>query len=347
MQFTQHNRDVDMKSLQKLPLQRFFTLFLFVIASIISFSSCESRKTIVNGLDEKEANEILVFLAGKNIDAAKVVSKEGAGAGGGSKITLWDIAVDSSKATEAMAVLNANGLPRRRGQNLLDLFSAGGLVPSEMQEKIRYQAGLAEQIASTIRKIDGILECDVQLSFPEEDPLNPQAQKGKATASVYVKHQGVLDDPNSHLTTKIKRLVASSVNGLDFDNVTVIGDRARFSDVSIEGGKSRGPSEKMEYTRVWSIVLAKDSLLRFQIIFFSFSLIILVFLLMILWMAWKLYPVLKNHGGVSLLFKLAPLEPVFKQPAAPTTEAETAAAPATVAAQENKAPKVQENVESP
>ncbi len=326
--------------------QRQISLFvLFMIAAIAIFSGCESRKTIVNGLDEKEANEILVFLSGKNIDAVKVQSKEGSGAGG-SKITLWDIAVDGTKATEAMAILNANGLPRKRGQNLLELFSAGGLVPSEMQEKIRYQAGLAEQIASTIRKIDGVLECDVQLSFPEEDPLNPSAKKGNVTASVYVKHQGVLDDPNSHLVTKIKRLVASSVNGLDFDNVTVIGDRARFSDVSIEGGKSKGPLDKMEYVRVWSITLAKDSLTRFQIIFFTFSIVLLLAVLFIFWLSWKLYPVLKNHGGIGMLFKLQPLEPIFKQPTSPK-EGETPSAEGTSVKEEPKGPKVQENIESP
>lgn len=192
------------------------------------FTSCSSTKTIVNALDEKDANEILVYLSSRNVDAIKVQNKEAAaGGGGGSKIVLWDIQVPSEQVTEAMALLNQVGLPRRRGQSLLNIFGGGGLVPSELQEKIRYQAGLAEQIATTIRKIDGILDAEVQISFPEEDPLNPGKKKGKITSSVYVKHSGVLDDPNSHLVQKIKRLVASSITGLDYDDVTVIGDRAR------------------------------------------------------------------------------------------------------------------------
>lgn len=326
--------------------QKSFTLFLLFLLAFVMFPSCESRKTIVNGLEEKEANEIIVYLANKNIEAVKVPAKEAAGAGGGSKVVLYDIAVDSSKAIEAMGVLNAAGLPRRRPQNLLQLFPAGGLVPSEMQEKIRYQAGLAEQIASTIRKIDGILDAEVQLSFPEEDPLNPNAPKGHVTASVYVRHNGVLDDPNSHLITKIKRLVASSVNGLNFDNVTVIPDRARFSESSDLMSQGRKTAEEMSYVKVWTIIIAKDSLVRFQTIFFTFCLLILILILYNLWLSWKLYPILRKRGGIKQLFHLAPL-PDHAETEAPKDQEAVKKTDETKPKDDQKGPKVQENVENP
>ncbi|KAF3362174.1 Type III secretion periplasmic lipoprotein [Chlamydiales bacterium STE3] len=278
---------------------------IFLLLSILLLTSCESRRTIVNGLDEREANEIVVFLSTRNIDVAKVRSTEGTG-GGGQKLVLWDISVRNDQATDAMSILNQAGLPRKRGQNLLGIFANVGLVPSEMQEKIRYQAGLAEQIASTIRKIDGVLDAEVQISFPEEDPLNPGAEKKeKATASVYVKHSGVLDDPNSHLIPKIKRLVAASVPGLSFDNVTVIPDRARFSEVP--QGLLIG-SEERPFVNVWSLIVAQESLTRFRIIFFSFTLLLLSLLLLLLWLLWKLYPILRSHGGLKELFTIKQIQ---------------------------------------
>lgn len=282
-------------------IKRLFPLFLFVLI----FSACESKKTIVNGLDEKEANEILVYLSSKNISAQKI--PVAAGTGGGAKLVLFDISVDEQDANEAMSLLNQAGLPRRRGQNLLGIFANTGLVPSEMQDKIRYQAGLAEQIASTIRKIDGVLDAEVQISFPEEDPLNPAAaNKQKITSSVYIKHNGVLDDPNSHLLTKIKRLVSASVTGLDYDNVTVISDRARFSEYP--GGTLEGSFEgEKQYVNVWSIILAKESLTRFRIIFFTFVILILILLLSLIWLSYKIYPILEKQGGVKELFHLHPL----------------------------------------
>jgi type III secretion protein J len=286
-----------------------FLVFVIVIGLL---TSCESRRIIVNGLEEKDANEILVFLSTKGVNAQKVRTDVDPGAGGGG-IVLWNISVSEEQATEAMALLNQAGLPRRRGQSLLGIFATTGLVPSGLQEKIRYQAGLGEQIASIIRKIDGVLDADIQISFPEEDPLNPGAPKQKITASVYVKHNGVLDDPNAHLVTRIKRLVAGGVPGLDYDSVTVIGDRVRFGDwaSALQGA---GEEEKT-YVNVWSIVLAKESLNRFRIIFFSFIITILLLTLFLLWLLWKFFPVLRQTGGIKQLFSPHQIKQAASAPA--------------------------------
>jgi type III secretion protein J len=290
-------------------LKPFFAPFLLILCMGM-MASCQSQTRIVNGLDQNEANEILVFLASKGIDANKVESTEKTGTGAGAK-ALWDIAVNSEQVTEAMAMLNQAGLPRRQGQNLLGIFSNVGLVPSDLEQKIRYEAGLAETIASTIRKIDGVLDAQVQISFPQEDPLNPGQYKGKITASVYVKHSGVLDDPNSHLISKIKRLVASSITGLDYDNVTVIPDRARYSEQPLGGG-TVGEEEK-QYVNVWSIILAKDSVTKFRILFFSFTLLILILILLLIWIIWKIHPLLSQRGGFKELFTIHPLQVEHKE----------------------------------
>ncbi len=86
------------------------------------FTSCESKKTIVNGLDEKEANEIWVYLSNKGIDVSKVQSTEGGGGGGGKKAVLWDIQVPSDRAADALSLLNQAGLPRKEGSAFSDSF---------------------------------------------------------------------------------------------------------------------------------------------------------------------------------------------------------------------------------
>jgi len=268
-------------------------------------TSCEKNRTIVNQLEEKEANEILVLLSTKNIDAEKNQSLQAQGGGGGQKVTLWDISVSEMQTTQAMSILNNAGLPRRKSQTLLNIFSNTGLVPTDMAEKIRYQAGLASQIASTIRNIDGVLDADVLISFPEQDALNPTAPKKDITASVYVKHSGVLDDPNTHLGSKIKNLVTSSVSGLKFENVTLVPDRARFTDIP-PGGFAQS-DEDLQYIRIWTITVAKDSASTFRVVFFFFCFLILFLILLFVWFAWKTYPLLQSHGGIKELFHLKPI----------------------------------------
>ena len=294
------------------PMRRLMVL-LSLLLSLLLLAGCENQMMIINDVDEREANEIVVFLASKGIPAEKVtaVSTAPGGAAGGQK---YSISVDSSKSTEAMAILNQNGLPRKQGTTLLDLFAASGLMTSDKQETIRYQAGLAQQIANMIRKIDGVIDADVQLSFPTESSSSiipgaaAQVNAPRITAAVYVKHQGVLDDPNSHLVTKIKRLVAGSVTGLDINDVTVISDRSRFTDVTLTPSAESLEASPKDYVSIWSIVMSKSSAARFRTIFFLLMVCAIVFALVIGWLFWKFYPILKKQGGFKSLMHPIPLK---------------------------------------
>jgi len=297
-------------NMKQVLLRSFSLLFL-----VVFLTGCQNYEMIVHGLDERDANDILVFLDNKGIEAVK--TRNIGGGVGGQEVVLWDIQVRSEDATEAMALLNAAGLPRRASQNLLNIFSQKGLVPSEMEEKIRFQAGLAAQIASTIRKIDGVLDADVQLSFPEEDPLNPAKEKEGVTASVYVKHTGVLDDPNTQLITKIRRLVSSSIQNLKFDNVTVIPDRARYADLSLRA-TTDGRADEHDWVRVWTLIVAKSSVTRFQFIFFSLIFLLLLSLIILAWLIWKVHLIIPKEGGVKEYFNVKP----FGAPAEPEEEEE-------------------------
>src|SRR5690606_25821018 len=112
--------------------------------------------------------------------------------------------------------------------------------------RIRYQEGLSAQLATTIRKMDGIIDANVQITFPTDEE-----KEKELTASVYVKHRGILDNPNSLTITKIKRLIASSVPGLTPENVSVVTDRALYADITLEPLQQL--EEQRDFTTIWSI----------------------------------------------------------------------------------------------
>lgn len=279
--------------------RRFFLRCSFLLV-VFSLASCNQQQTIVNGVDEKEANEIVVLMASHGIPAVKEPMPTSGGAGGSGDMQ-WNIAVSGQDTTRAMSILNRNGLPRREGQSLLGLFSKQGLVPSDREEAIRYQAGLASQLANTIRKWEGIVDADVSFSFPDSD----EAERGvPMTASVYVKHQGVLDDPNSQIVPKIKRYIAGAVVGLDYSNITVVGDKVRVSEEIVPGN---APSATLR--KVWGVSIAETSVTRFQMIFFAFCLLFVVFVAALAWVGWRLFPVLGHLGGFkAFLLNAKPVE---------------------------------------
>ncbi len=269
----------------------FFSLFFLLL-----LAACTSDQAIVSNIDERDANEIIVFLASKGIMAQKLAAPAAGAAGAGAPSDLFNIAVPGDQSTQAMALLNRYGLPRRQGTNLLTLFAGGGLVSSDREETIRYQAGLAEELKNTILKMDGVLDADVQISFPvaEATPV-AGAPPPKATAAVYVKHQGVMEDPNSHMEVKIKRLMSGSVNGLGFEDVSVISDRSRLADITLqpEGEMIGSRALQQTYVSIWGLVLTKNSLFRFRLIFFSFIFLLLGFTGAIGWLLYKFYPLMQ------------------------------------------------------
>ncbi len=274
----------------------------FFLLTLLFFASCTSDQSIVSNVDERDANEIVVFLASKGISAQKVEAPNSGAAGAGAQVILFNISVSTDQSTQAMALLNRSGLPRRQGTNLLTLFAGGGLVSSDREETIRYQAGLAEELSNTIRKMDGVLDANVQISFPptETNPV-PNSPVPKTTAAVYVKHQGIMEDPNSHMEVKIKRLLSGSVNGLEFEDVAVISDRARLADITLQSeGEPIGPKMMNQaYAKIWGMVMTKGSLQRFRFIFFLLIFVMILLTAAVGWLLYKFYPLMRKKEETS------------------------------------------------
>jgi len=262
--------------------------FFFLSFALIFLTGCETNMPIVNNVDEREANEIIVYLAKNNVESQKAPSTAGEIAGVGAS-NMWNIMVSNSDSVKAMALLNEVGLPRRQGTNLLTLFAKSGLMSSNREETIRYHAGLAEELKNTIRKMDGVLDADVQISFPLEEPL-PGEAPSKITAAIYVKHQGVLDNPNNHLESKIKRLVAGSIPKLEYDSVSVISDRSRFMAWADVKEEALAKDLEKDYVKLWSITMSKQSVGAFRTIFFFMLIIIFVLGAALIWAAYNFYP---------------------------------------------------------
>lgn len=290
-------------SIQRKKISKFFyngaTHFLICLL-LLMLTGCAKKIDLVHDLDEPEAIAILSVLANEGIDGNKVKSAS-SGSTGGNKGGEWMISIDEKDYRQAMIVLAKNGLPRKKADSLLSLFPDQGLVPSEMGQKIRKQQGINSEIANTIRNFDGILDVNVHISTPEEDGagggFNKNAPKKEMTAAVYVRHNGVLDDPNSHLITKIKRLVSASITGLDIDKVTVVPDKASlFTSIP----QTLTP---IATTNILGISVSKSSVTTLRIVLLSSFFFVLFLVGIIGFLVWKIMPVTQEYKGILFSFK--------------------------------------------
>ncbi|MET8149242.1 flagellar basal-body MS-ring/collar protein FliF [Actinoplanes sp. NPDC049668] len=129
------------------------------------------------------------------------------------------IMVPQDQVYDLRLQLSGEGLPGESdtGYALLD---EQGITTSDFMQHANYQRALEGEISNTIKSIDGVEAATVHLVMPQKDVFSDDQKK--TTASVLVQ-----SSPNEPLTTQqvqaIVHLVASSVEGLEPEQVTVAG----------------------------------------------------------------------------------------------------------------------------
>jgi type III secretion protein J len=166
-----------------------------------------AQADLYTNLPESEANEMIAILRSNGIEAAKAAATEG----------KFKVTVVPSRFAEATSLLRRDGYPRDQFTNVGEMFQRAGLVSSPMEDRVRFIYATSQQLAETLSNIDGVMTVRVQIVPPRNDPLQDALP---SSASVFIKHRPTADlEP---LVPRIKMLVVNGVEGLTFDNVTVV-----------------------------------------------------------------------------------------------------------------------------
>src|SRR5687768_13942078 len=134
--------------------------------------------------------------------------------------------------------MSGAGLPAEgdAGYSLLD---KQGVMTSEFMQQVSYRRALEGELAKTIKAIDGVNAATVHLAIPQKDVFSDDQQKPTASVLVSTGTKQLSEDK----VASVVHLVASSVEGLEPEQVTVVGSNGRVLSNTDESGGTGSQSD--------------------------------------------------------------------------------------------------------
>ena len=145
-----------------------------------------------------------------------------------------DVMVAATDLAKARVALAKGGLPTS-GRPGLELFDQPSWGMTDFTQRINYRRALEGELERTVGQMRGIDKAQVHLVLHETDGF--AAQDRPTEASVVLKLKGEADP---EVVKGIAHLVASSVEGLTSERVTIVDDSGRLLSEGIEANSVTG-----------------------------------------------------------------------------------------------------------
>lgn len=178
------------------------------LLGLLALSGC--AVPVAAGLEEGDANRVVVALDHAGIDAAKEIDPTIEG--------RFRVTVPHDDASRALVTMADEQLPRTKSRGILEAADRGQLVPSQAAEHAQLVAGLSGELERTLSNVEGVLAARVHMNLPPRDGLR-DGPVPKATASVLVEHRGSTPPLSPEA---VQRLVAGGAPGLAPADVAVV-----------------------------------------------------------------------------------------------------------------------------
>ena len=180
-----------------------WTVLLLLLTALLF--GCQ--QPIYTDLSERDANTMMSALLKRGIYATK--ADEGKG--------RFTLKVDDSQVVGSLEILRRQNLPPEKFASLGSVFPKEGMMSSPLEEEARLGFAIAQELAGTYSKLDGVLGARVHVVMQEQDPVTEAVTEAKA--SVFIRYL-----PGSKVEQYIphmRHLATNAVPNLKYDNTFV------------------------------------------------------------------------------------------------------------------------------
>lgn len=188
-----------------------FAVLFGLLYIVIKTSSKVEYATLFTQLEPTEAGKIVEKLKEKKIP----YKLEDNGT---------TILVDKNKVYDTRISIAAEGLPES-GIVGYEIFDKTNLGMSEFVQKLNYRRALEGELAKTISSLNGVKKARVHIVIPEKALFEKDQKQPTASVTLQLAGENTLSKLNIR---GIQNLVASSVEGLSPNNVTIVDHRGRI-----------------------------------------------------------------------------------------------------------------------
>lgn len=143
------------------------------------------------------------------------------------------ISVEQNAAGKARVVLAADGLTGSTDRPGFELFDQPSWGMTDFTQRVNYRRALEGELERTIGRMRGVDGAEVHLTLQESSYLSDSQESSEASVVLQRSPSAITDEA---MVEGIQSLVASSVEGLVPDKVTVLDDRGRLLSSSEANG---------------------------------------------------------------------------------------------------------------
>jgi flagellar M-ring protein FliF len=203
------------------------------IVGVVYYTGQIDYRVLFSNLSSDDASNIIAKLQEKKIPYQ--ISASGS-----------TISVPSDKVAETRLEMAGSGLPQGGGVGF-EIFDKKMMGATEFEQQLNYRRALQGELARTISSLDEIQSTRVHIVIPKESLFVEQQKKPTASVAVRLKSGRTLRQPQIE---GIAHLVASSVEGLNPDDVMVIDSQGNILSKNQSGSKLANLStSQIEYQR--------------------------------------------------------------------------------------------------
>lgn len=222
----------------ELPLPRRLMILVFLaggvagLIAVMLWSQQPEMQVLFANLSQEDAGAIV-----EKLKETKVPYELGAGGG--------SIFVPSAQVHDLRLQLAGQGIPRGGGIGF-ELFDRTTVGMSEFIQKLNYRRALQGELARTIAQMPEVERARVHLAVPERRLFSAERDRARASVVLSLRRSNGLSKSQ---VQGIVHLVASSVEGLQPQDVTVLDGHGRLLSDTSEDGPTRLSGSQLEYQR--------------------------------------------------------------------------------------------------